>query len=242
MRIGEYSIVIQDTDGEVLAEVERTAATGHPIVGEELVLEGATYVVERVRHEEDPGGRSRRRYTAPRLFVRRLPGPTVEPRREPERGPPPLRVIPFPEGPSRARIESVVLPPALVGALVACGYEAQATWFSRRGKGGKRLSRVGQGWFVVAGESPAEALELAQQARTQRRRIERWFAGLVRRAEATVGRVPGSWADDLLERQAGYRLNEGGAWPCRLPGRRRGGNQRLQVALQLLEDPVGGQA
>src|SRR6266536_765651 len=101
MRIGEYHIVIQNVQGQVLAEVERTAATGHPGVGEELVLEGAVYVVERVRHEEDGDGRTRRRYTWPRLFVRRRDALVQEPRKDPARAPP--RVLPFPAGPRPRR-------------------------------------------------------------------------------------------------------------------------------------------
>jgi len=214
MRIGEYQIVIQSFDGEVLAEVERTAATGHPAVGEELVLDGAVYVVERVRHEEDGEARTRRRYTAPRLFVRRRPGLVDEPRRDPARAPP--RVLPFPERRSRGRIESVVLPPTLVAVLVACGYEAQASHFARRGRGGLRLSRSGQGWFVAAGESPAEALQLAREARCQRRRVERWIDILERAAQAAERRA-GLWLDEPSERWGRLTLHDGGVCPWPAP-------------------------
>jgi hypothetical protein len=174
MRIGEYRIVIQDVNGDVLAEVERTAATGHPAVGEEIALDGCVYVVERVRHEDDPDARASRRYTAPSLFVRRRDGFWRGRRKDAARA---TRVLPF--GGSRRRrlrgVSSVILPPQLVAAVVAAGYDAQMRHFHRRSRGAARLSRLGQGWFVAAGESPAEAKALAREACKQRRRVERFW-------------------------------------------------------------------
>src|SRR4051812_13400780 len=155
MRIGEYHIVIQNVQGQILAEVERTAATGHPGVGEELVIEGAVYVVERVRHEEDGEGRTRRRYTWPRLFVRRRDALVQEPRKDPARAPPTAaaRVLPFPPGPRgpRGRLDCVVLPASLVTVLVACGYDTQMRQFAARSRGGARVLGVWEGWVGGGG-------------------------------------------------------------------------------------------
>ncbi len=185
MRIGEYRVVIQNMQGELLAEVERTAAMGHPAVGEEIVLDGHIYVVERVRHEDDADARTRRRYTWPRLFVRRRDGIVSGRRKDAVRAPP--RVLPFPRGRRRRGLESVILPAPLVAVLVACGYDQQARYFARRARGAARLLRIGQGWFVEAGESPTEALHEAREARRGRRRMEDWLAALA--APETIARV-----------------------------------------------------
>jgi hypothetical protein len=177
MRIGEYRIVIQNMTGEILAQVDRTTATGHPAVGEEIVLDNYVYVVERVRHQDDPDARSTRRYTAPCLFVRRRDGVVRGRRKDAHRAP---RVLPF-LGPRRRHLRglsSVILPSSLVAILVAAGYDAQLRHFQRRSRGGARLSRVGQGWFVEAGESPSDALSLAREARKQRRRVEQLLCRL----------------------------------------------------------------
>jgi hypothetical protein len=228
MRIGEYHIVIENMDGQILAEVERTAATGHPAVGEEIVLEGAVYVVERVRHEEEAAGRTRRRYTWPRLFVRKHGGLVREPHKEPVRAPP--RVLPFAPGRPRGRLQSVVLPPSLLAVLVACGYDLQSRYFARRSRGGARLLRLGQGWFVEAGESPSEALVLAREARQQRRRMEGWIEAEARRlAESpwqssaigwpsgTVGEGgPADYPRGDDRPRSDWRFNDGAAcfWPA----------------------------
>lgn len=187
MRIGEYRIVIQNMTGEVLAEVDRTTATGHPAVGEEIVLDGFVYVVERVRHEDDPAARATRRYTAPCLFVRRRDGVTRGRRKDAQRAPP--RVLPL--GGSRRRrmrgTSTVILPPSLVALIVAAGYDAQVRHFQRRSRNGARLSRVGQGWFLEAGESPADCLALAREARKQRRRAEQLLSWLAARAPFSSG-------------------------------------------------------
>jgi hypothetical protein len=210
MRIGEYRIVIENVEGQVLAEVERTAATGHPIVGEEILLDGSVFVVERVRHEEDADTRARRRYTSPRLFVRRHDGLVQERRKEPARAPP--RVLLFPGGPRSRRLESVIFPPSLLVVLVACGYDAQARHFARRSRGGARLMRIGQGWFVEAGESPAEALLLAREARHQRQRLQRWIDSWARAMDESPWRI-----DRAVDERHGGRLNDGAACPWPLP-------------------------
>jgi hypothetical protein len=177
MRIGEYRIVIQNMTGEILAQVDRTTATGHPAVGEEIMLDNHVYVVERVRHQDDPDARSTRRYTAPCLFVRRRDGVVHGRRKDAHRAP---RVLPF-MGPRRRHLRglsSVIFPPSLVAILVAAGYDAQLRHFQRLSRGGARLSRAGQGWFVEAGESPSDALSLAREARKQRRRAEQLLCRL----------------------------------------------------------------
>jgi hypothetical protein len=184
MRIGEYRIVIQDMTGEVLATVDRTTATGHPAVGEEIVLDNLVYTVERVRHEDDPDARTTRRYTAPCLFVRRRDGVVRGRRKDAQRS---GRVLPF-AGPQRRNLDgltSVILPPSLIAVLVAAGYDTQLRHFQRRSRGAVRLSRVGQGWFVEAGESPSDCLSLAREARKQRHRAEQLLCRLA--ACAPVG-------------------------------------------------------
>jgi hypothetical protein len=163
--------------GEVLAQVDRTTATGHPAVGEEIMLDNHVYIVERVRHQDDPDARSTRRYTAPCLFVRRRDGVVRGRRKDAQRSP---RVLPI-VGPQRRhvrRLVSAILPPSLVAILVAAGYDAQVRHFQRLSRGGARLSRVGQGWFIEAGESPSDALLLAREAREQRRRAEQLLCRL----------------------------------------------------------------
>jgi hypothetical protein len=172
--------------GEILAEVDRTTATGHPAVGEEIVLDNHIYVVERVRHQDDPDARATRRYTAPCLYVRRRDGVVRGRRKDAHRAP---RVLPF-TGPRRRHLRglaSVILPSSLVAILVAAGYDTQLRHFQRRSRGAARLSRVGQGWFVEAGESPSDALTLAREARKQRRRAEQL---LCRLAACTPSRPP----------------------------------------------------
>jgi hypothetical protein len=235
MRIGEYRVVIQSMEGELLAEVERTAATGHPAVGEEIVLDGHIYVVERVRHEDDADGRSRRRYTWPRLFVRRRDGIVRGRRKEAIRAPP--RVLPFPQRRRPRGVQSVILPAPLVAVLVASGYDQQARYFARRARGAARLSRIGQGWFVEAGESPAEAMLQAREARRGRRRMEDWLAALA--TPETVARLRAErslieWQREreraeraLAERQRLERgpdlslLSDGAAWSWRALWRAR---------------------
>jgi hypothetical protein len=63
----EYEVVIERRNGRVLHTVRRTAFA-RPLVGEEIVIERAVYVVRRVQHQEDDG-RTLRIYTWPRLFV-----------------------------------------------------------------------------------------------------------------------------------------------------------------------------
>jgi hypothetical protein len=65
----EYEIAIEDADGRILRTVSRTTLAGRPIVDEEVVVDGAVYVVRAVRHEQ-ADARTIRIYTWPRLFVR----------------------------------------------------------------------------------------------------------------------------------------------------------------------------
>jgi len=69
MKSHEYEIAIEDADGRILRTVSRTTLAGRPVVGEEVVVDGAVYVVRAVRHEQGDG-RTMRTYTWPRVFVR----------------------------------------------------------------------------------------------------------------------------------------------------------------------------
>lgn len=67
--VGTYAITIEDEDGNAIETVERTTRVSHPLVGEEVEIDGLLYRVRAVRHDED-GGETVRRYTRPRVFVR----------------------------------------------------------------------------------------------------------------------------------------------------------------------------
>ena len=62
MKTLEYEVVIEDSGGRARQTLMRTATTGRPLVGEEMVVDGALYEVRRVRHltaADDLGPRRR---------------------------------------------------------------------------------------------------------------------------------------------------------------------------------------
>ncbi len=70
MSVGTFTVVVLDRNGRTLSSVERTSRCGCPRIGEEIMLDGSIYVVERVVHEDDPDDRTVRRYIEPRVIVR----------------------------------------------------------------------------------------------------------------------------------------------------------------------------
>jgi hypothetical protein len=70
MLVGDYLLILIDAEGRVEASEERTANSGHPTVGEEIMIHGRLYVVERVRHEDEPENLSSRQYTFAKVFAR----------------------------------------------------------------------------------------------------------------------------------------------------------------------------
>src|SRR5579863_1383499 len=118
--LGSYRVTIEASDGRVLATHE-FVSSGHPAVGEELVIDGVVYVVRRVRHEEDLEARTISRYSHAHVFAR-LAG-------APDRAAPPsptsdsALVLPFKV--PREASTSALLPPALVATLVIAGYAQQ---------------------------------------------------------------------------------------------------------------------
>ena len=70
MRIGEYELVVEDQKGQVVWREAMTAATGHPRVGDALLIGDNQFVVQRVCHSEDKGARTSRRYTFAIVFAR----------------------------------------------------------------------------------------------------------------------------------------------------------------------------
>jgi len=142
MLVGEYAITILGEDGRSHAELVQTAATGHPAVGDELILGGRLYVVERIRHEQDlDTGSSSRVYSHARLFVRPVvgPQPTSEPDDEPTTG----RVLPL-VLPPRGAVSSEILPASLIAVIVACGYRSLASAWRAERRRRFRLSREGR--------------------------------------------------------------------------------------------------
>ena len=76
MKSHEYEIAIEDADGRVVRTVSRTTFAGRPVVGEEVMIDGALYVARAVRHEQ-ADARTTRVYTWPRVFVRAKRGRVV---------------------------------------------------------------------------------------------------------------------------------------------------------------------
>jgi hypothetical protein len=70
MRICEYEVVIESVGGRELRRVTLTAATGHPLRGDEIEIEGRSFVVKRVTHWAEGGKRrTTREYSFVRLHV-----------------------------------------------------------------------------------------------------------------------------------------------------------------------------
>jgi hypothetical protein len=164
MRAREYVLVLPRDDGESARELCRTATTGHPVAGDEIVVDGRVYVVERVRHQDDAeASASDRVYTVAHLFLRACAGgPGRAP--SPEASPP--EVLPFrPPTPGGDRaIASDILPATLVALLVACGYREQASRFRTGRRVTARLVRAGHGW-LVDGATPAAMWRLSRRAK-----------------------------------------------------------------------------
>jgi hypothetical protein len=70
MRICEYEVVIESIGGRELRRVTLTAATGHPLRGDEIEIESRSFVVRRVVHRAEGEMRhSTREYSFVRLHV-----------------------------------------------------------------------------------------------------------------------------------------------------------------------------
>ncbi len=71
MRVGEYEVVIETSYGREQRRVTLTATTSHPSLGEEIEVDGSTFVVARVTHcAEGASRKTRRQYSFVRLHVR----------------------------------------------------------------------------------------------------------------------------------------------------------------------------
>jgi hypothetical protein len=71
MRVVEYEVVIESVGGQELRRVTLMATTSHPVKGDEIKIEGRTFVVSRVTHLAE--GRERkttREYSFVRLHAR----------------------------------------------------------------------------------------------------------------------------------------------------------------------------
>ena len=77
MNTFEYELVIENSDGRPIRTARRSGFA-RPVVGEEIVVNDAVYVVRLVRHEEERGAK-RRIYTWPRVYVRKT---NAQPARE----------------------------------------------------------------------------------------------------------------------------------------------------------------
>jgi hypothetical protein len=149
----EYVIVVEAADGRAHQELCRTATTGHPAAGEEVIIDGAAYEVTRVRHQDDPDAPTERVYTVAWVFVRPLGAPATPwptPPSGPASAPWAPRVLPFalPAPGGDGQVESAILPATLVALLVACGYREQASRYRAARRVTARLRRDGHGWIV----------------------------------------------------------------------------------------------
>jgi hypothetical protein len=156
MRAREYLIVVEPAGGAPARELCRTATTGHPALGDEIVVDHRSYTVSRVRHEDDleaPG--DDRVYTVTRVFVRPRPGGDARRPGDPavatEPGP---RVLTFraPAADGDGALTCALLPAPLVAVLVAAGYREQASRHRVARRVMASLRRAGHGWFVDGGE------------------------------------------------------------------------------------------
>lgn len=141
LRVGEYLIVIEDLRGQQIGDAVRTASSGHPAVGDEVLIRDVLYVVHRVRHEDEADGRTEREYTFARVFVR----------------PATLKRVDSSENQPMARH-------SLVAIIVAAGYRAQATNFRALNRDVARLVREGAGWVLVE-SAPEELWRLSRLAK-----------------------------------------------------------------------------
>jgi hypothetical protein len=71
MRVFEYEVVIESVSGQELRRVRLTATTSHPVKGDEIEIEGRTFVVNRVTLlAEGRERKSTREYSFVRLHAR----------------------------------------------------------------------------------------------------------------------------------------------------------------------------
>src|SRR3954468_11467201 len=69
MLIGEYTLLIVDELGELLASHVIRGNSGHPSAGDYFRMEGKLYVMNRVEHEVDGDSLSSRTYSHAHVFV-----------------------------------------------------------------------------------------------------------------------------------------------------------------------------
>jgi hypothetical protein len=164
----EYVIVVESADGRSPRELCRTATTGHPAAGDEVIIDGAAYVVTRVRHQDDPEPPTDRVYTVAWVFVRPLGAmPAARPTTPSTNAPPwSPRVLPFAAPPPGrdGRVASAILPATLVALLVACGYREQASRYRAARRVSARLRRDGHGW-IVDDVAPAALWQASRRAK-----------------------------------------------------------------------------
>jgi hypothetical protein len=113
----DYIVVVVKDTGVETARLVMSAATSHPAVGDDVEIDGESYVVQKVRHVPHPHDASSRRAMVAEVQVRRAGEHSIEPVDFPS-----ARVLPFPrrpkpgpsEGPhcklSRAFFQAVFVP------------------------------------------------------------------------------------------------------------------------------------
>ncbi len=158
MPIGGYIVVIGS--GSEVIEHELIADAGHPNVGERIVLDGATYVVVAVQHEEERDSHASARHTYARVFLRPLDSRRA-PRPRPD-GDAPSAILPFVAPPGVDGC--AILPPALVAVLVVAGYSEQKMVYRTGRRRVAQLLRAGDRWMALNG---ADAWRLSRLAKRQ---------------------------------------------------------------------------
>lgn len=151
MLVGDYFITIEDQAGNVLAEKTRTAHTGYPHVGHEILLDdGKLYRVVRLRHEDEPESFNSRQHTFVRVWVRMVDEELRVQRTEVVVDPLDEMVPPFMNFAEAMRrgVRCVILPAPLVGALVAVGYRYLATAYRLESRSAGVIVRDGWGWHM----------------------------------------------------------------------------------------------
>ena len=155
MQIGGYIVVVEGSPTP--KEYELIGTAGHPVVGEELVLESANYLVTRVSHEEDEEARTVARYTYPRVFVR-----VAGKRRQVPSTDDDVAVVPFAAPPKGSRWTASIFPPSLVAVLVAAGYAEQKLAYRAGSRQLAQLRRCGGRWMTL---TPRDLWRLSRRAK-----------------------------------------------------------------------------
>lgn len=176
-QIGQYFVTVEDSDGNVVEEHE-LVATGHPAVGEQILLESGLHVVVRVRHEEDAESRTLQRYTHARVFVRRVD--------EASRAPTPAEqaeatVLPFAPPPPDATT-SRLLPPSLLAVLVVAGYAEQKASFRLGWRRLGLLQRAEGRWAAITAN---QLWRYSRRAKRYMLEAAAWTNALAARATVT---------------------------------------------------------